>query len=73
MKSFDNGLETLVIKYTLGAAFLGVTLLFVGKLGALLFTVAKIKLVALKAWLLSGEFLGDLAQALKEAVFGGGK
>lgn len=73
MKNLDSGLEMLVIKYTLGAAFLGVTLIFFGKVGALLLLVAKSKLVALKAWLLSGEFVGDLAHALKEALFGGGK
>lgn len=73
MKVYDHSLEGIVIKYTLATVFVGVTLIFVGKVGALLITVAGAKLVAFKTWLLSGAFLGDLANALKDAIFGGGK
>jgi hypothetical protein len=73
MKGADNGLEIMVLKWTFGAIFLGMTLVFAGKIGALLFAVAKMKLITLKAWLLSGDLLHELAQALKDAIFGGGK
>jgi len=73
MRMTDTGLETLVLKWTFGAMFVGVVAIFAGKMAVLLFTVAKVKLAALKAWILSGEFLRALAESVKDALLGGGK
>lgn len=68
----DFGLETLIIKYTLGSAFLIVTLVFVGKVITLLGVVAAAKMAALKASILSGDIANSVLGLLKDAIFGGG-
>lgn len=53
----DNHLDSLVVKYTLVACFVGVTLIFGGKVLALVWAHAK---------------SGDLLRGLWEAVWNGG-
>jgi hypothetical protein len=43
---FGSGTEGFIIKFTLGTVFLGVTLIFIGKIGALFWMAGKIKLTA---------------------------
>lgn len=57
--------ESIIIKVTLGAVFLGVTLLFAGKIIMLFIAYGKVKIF-------TGEFLVDLKQWLWEAVWNGG-
>lgn len=55
MKSFDNGIEVLVIKYSLGTAFVVITLVFGFKIVFLLCAVAKAKLALTLASLKGGK------------------
>lgn len=68
MRFFDNSLEALIIKYTLGTMFVTVTIVFGVKILILLSTVAKLKLAGLLASLegTAWEFLFDGAKVIWE-------
>jgi hypothetical protein len=69
---FGGGsMETLIIKWSLGFAFLFVTVIFAGKVIALLILVAKLKMLALKAWVLSPDFMSEFGRALWDAIWKG--
>lgn len=44
-------METLIIKYSLGAVFLGATLIFLAKIGILLGTYASLKVAMLQTYI----------------------
>lgn len=63
MKSFDNGIEVLIIKYSLGTAFVVIFVVFGFKMAFLLGAVAKMKLAGYVAVLKGGK-LGWLYKIL---------
>lgn len=68
MRFFDNTLEALIIKYTLGTMFITVTLVFGIKILILLSTVAKLKLIGILTSLKDTpwEFIFDGAKTIWE-------
>lgn len=70
-----NELESWIIKLTFSALFLGITTLFLVKIGMLFILAFQVKKAALIAYLHSGQAVTDLGQLLwniiKEAVKGG--
>ena len=70
-----NEIESWILKVTFSSVFIGVTLLFVVKMGSLFVYAIQIKRDALIAYLNSGQAITDLGEALwkiiKEAVKGG--
>lgn len=73
MKIFDNSLEVLVIKYTLIGCFVGVTVLFAGKVILLLISYVSIKLAVLQHYLTSGEGMKNIGHWIWQAVTEGRK
>jgi hypothetical protein len=71
MKIVNTGAEVTIVKWTFILVFGGITLLFVGKIAALVMVALQAKVAALQLYLHSGKAAGDLSKVLWEAIKGG--
>lgn len=67
----DTALEVLVIKYSLGTVFLGVTLTFVIKIGMLMADVVRMKVTKLGLWIHDGGLTEYVKEIIHNAITGG--